>query len=431
MKNKTIKVDYLARVEGEGGLLVKVRKDTVTEVQFNIFEPPRFFEAFLQGRRFTEAPDITARICGICPIAYQMSSSHAMEQACGVHVEGVMRQLRRLIYCGEWIESHALHMFLLHAPDFLGYEDGLRMAQDHPDLVKKALQLKKIGNDLMVVIGGREIHPINTRVGGFYRAPYKVELDALIEPLQWALEFSLEAVKFTAGLTFPDFERDYELVSLKHPDEYAITEGWIVSNKGIDIAIDQFLDVFEEEHVAHSTSLQGRIKARGDYLTGPLARFCNNYDQLPEVARKAAQEVGLSPNCLNPFKSIVIRAVETVFACHEALRIVREYQEPAQSFIDCPPRDGVGHGCTEAPRGILYHRYQIGADGLIKTARIIPPTSQNQKSIEIDLQEFVQRNLFLSHEKLTWQCEQVVRNYDPCISCSCHFLKLRIEHEDT
>ncbi len=205
MKHKTIKVDYLARVEGEGGLLVKVRKDKVSEVQFNIFEPPRFFEAFLQDRKFTEAPDITARICGICPIAYQMSSSHAMEQACGVRVEGVLRQLRRLIYCGEWIESHALHMFLLHAPDFLGYEDGLRMAHDHPELVQKALRLKKIGNDLMVVIGGREIHPINTRVGGFYRAPYKTELDALIEPLQWALEFSLEAVKFTAGSNVPGF----------------------------------------------------------------------------------------------------------------------------------------------------------------------------------------------------------------------------------
>lgn len=203
MKNKTIKVDYLARVEGEGRLMVKVRKDKVTDVQFGIFEPPRFFEAFMEGRNFTEAPDITARICGICPVAYQMSSSHAMEQACGVRVEGALRQLRRLIYCGEWIESHALHIFLLHAPDFLGYEDGLQMAKDHPDLVAKALKLKKIGNDLMVVIGGREIHPINTRVGGFYRAPYKAELDALIEPLEWALNFSLEAVRFTSGLTFP------------------------------------------------------------------------------------------------------------------------------------------------------------------------------------------------------------------------------------
>jgi len=431
MKNKTIKVDYLARVEGEGRLMVKVRKDKVTDVQFGIFEPPRFFEAFLQGRRFTEAPDITARICGICPIAYQMSSCHAIEQACGVRVEGVLRQLRRLIYCGEWIESHALHIFMLHAPDFLGYEDGIQMAQDHPDLVTKALKLKKIGNDLMVVIGGREIHPINTRIGGFYRAPYKAELDTLIEPLEWALNFSLEAVRFTAGLPFPEFERDYELVSLKHPDEYAITEGRIVSNKGIDIEIDRFLEVFEEEHVSHSTSLHARVKARGDYLTGPMARFLNNYDQLPEVARRAAEEVSLSPKCTNPFKSIVIRAVELVFSCHEALRLIKEYQEPSQPYIDCPPRDGVGHGCTEAPRGILYHSYRIGADGLIKTARIIPPTSQNQKAIEVDLKAFVEKHMNLPQDKLTWQCEQMVRNYDPCISCSCHFLKLTIERDDT
>ena len=430
MKNRTIEVDYLARVEGEGRLLVKVRRDKVTEVQFNLIEPPRFFEAFLQGRKYTEAPDITARICGICPIAYQMSSSQAMEQACGVKVEGTLRQLRRLIYCGEWIESHALHIYLLHAPDFLGYEDALLMARDHPAAVEKALKLKKIGNELMILLGGREIHPINTRVGGFYKAPTRQELEAMVPSLQWALDFSLETVKFAAGLPFPDFERDYELVSLRHPDEYPITEGRIVSNKGIDIDVSQFLDFFEEEHVPHSTSLHARVKERGDYLTGPLARYNNNYHQLPEIARKAAQAVGLGEKCLNPFKGIIVRAVETVFACHEALRLIDVYQEPPHAHIEVPPRAGIGHGCTEAPRGILYHRYQIDDNGLIKTARIIPPTSQNQKSIEVDLRGFVEKNLHLSQEKLTWQCEQVIRNYDPCISCSCHFLNLAIERED-
>ncbi|MEW5795320.1 MAG: Ni/Fe hydrogenase subunit alpha [Candidatus Zixiibacteriota bacterium] len=429
MKNKTIKVDYLARVEGEGRLLVKIKNDKVSEVQFNIIEPPRFFEAFLQGRQYTEAPDITARICGICPIAYQMSSSHAMEQACGVRVDGALRQLRRLIYCGEWIESHALHIYLLHAPDFLGYEDALLMAKDHGALVERALRLKKIGNDLMVLLGGREIHPINTRVGGFYSLPPRDKLQALIGPLEWALEFALETVKFTGGLPFPEFERDYELVSLRHPDEYPITEGRIVSDKGIDIETSEFLNVFEEEHVPHSTSLHARVKARADYLTGPLARYNNNYDKLPEIARKAAGEAGLGATCLNPFKGIIVRAVETVFACHEALEIIRAYQEPPHPYIDVRPRAGVGHGCTEAPRGILYHRYQIDDQGFIKAARIIPPTSQNQKAIELDLRGFVEKNLHLPQDKLTWQCEQVIRNYDPCISCSCHFLKLVIERE--
>jgi coenzyme F420-reducing hydrogenase alpha subunit len=253
----------------------------------------------------------------------------------------------------------------------------------------------------------------------------------MVEPLQWALEFSLETVKWTATLPFPDFERDYELVSLRHPGEYPITEGRIVSNKGIDIEVNQFLDYFEEEHVPHSTSLHARVKARGDYLTGPLARYNNCYDQLPEVAREAAEEVGLGPNCLNPFKSIIVRAVETVFACHEALQIIESYEEPDQPYIDVPPREGVGHGCTEAPRGALYHRYQIDGDGLIKNARIIPPTSQNQKAIEADLRGFVEKNLSLTQEKLTWQCEQMIRNYDPCISCSCHFLNLTVEREDS
>ncbi|UCD94257.1 MAG: Ni/Fe hydrogenase subunit alpha [Candidatus Zixiibacteriota bacterium] len=429
MKSKSIKVDYLARVEGEGRLLVKIKNNKVSDVKFNIIEPPRFFEAFLRGRRFTEAPDITARICGICPVAYQMSSLHAMESICGKKVTGPLRDLRRLLYCGEYIESHALHIYLLHAPDFLGYEDAIQMAKDHPELVKKALRLKKIGNDLMILLGGREIHPINVKVGGFYKVPTKKQLEEHIEPLKWALEFALETVKVTATLPFPDLERDYEFVSLHHPEEYPLCEGKLVSNKGVDITIDDFLKCFEEEHVEHSTSLHARVKARGDYLVGPMARYNNNFDRLPAVARKAAKEAGLEKSCSNPFKSIIVRAVETAFACHEALRLIKKYEMPDKPYVEVKPRQGTGHGCTEAPRGILYHRYKIDSNGVIQDARIIPPTSQNQKSIEADLLRFVEKNIELPHDKLTWQCEQVVRNYDPCISCSCHFLKLKIERE--
>lgn len=429
MINKTIKVDYLARVEGEGKLLVKIKNGRVTESKLAIFEPPRFFEAFLRGRYFTEAPDITARICGICPVAYQMSSSYAMEDACGATVGGQLRALRRLIYCGEYIESHALHVYLLHAPDFLGYEDAIQMAKDHADVVKQALQLKKIGNDLMIALGGREIHPINTRVGGFYKAPSKKELQRFVDPLKWALDASLATVKWTSQLPFPDFERDYEFVSLRHPEEYPLTEGNVVSTKGINIPINKFLDVFEEIHVEHSTSLQARVIERGDYLAGPMARYANNYDLLPEVAKSAAHEAGLSEVCRNPFKSIIVRSVELVFACHEALRIIEQYEQPDRPYVDVVPRAGIGHGCSEAPRGLLYHRYRIGEDGIIQDARIIPPTSQNQQAIEEDVRQFVEKNLHLTTEKLTWQCEQTVRNYDPCISCSCHFLKLQIVRE--
>ncbi|MDX9857563.1 MAG: Ni/Fe hydrogenase subunit alpha [candidate division Zixibacteria bacterium] len=429
MISKTIKVDYLARVEGEGKLLVRIKNGKVVEAKLGIFEPPRFFEAFMRGRYFTEAPDITARICGICPVAYQMSSSYAMEDACGATVDGQLRALRRLIYCGEYIESHALHVYMLHAPDFLGYEDAIQMAKDHAETVKQGLQLKKIGNDLMIALGGREIHPINTRVGGFYKAPTKKQLQKFVDPLKWALETSLATVGWTAQLPFPDFERDYEFVSMRHPDEYPFTEGHVVSSKGIDIPISRFLDTFEEIHVEHSTSLQAKVIERGDYLAGPMARYANNFDKLPEVARQAAREAGLGEVCRNPFKSIIVRSVELVFACHEALRLIEQYEPPDRPFVEVVPRTGVGHGCSEAPRGLLYHRYRIGADGLIQEARIIPPTSQNQQAIEEDLRRFVEKNLHLSTEKLTWQCEQAVRNYDPCISCSCHFLKLQIEKD--
>jgi len=429
MKSKKIKVDYLARVEGEGGLLVRIKNDAVTDVEFNIFEPPRFFEAFLRGRKYTEAPDITARICGICPVAYQMSSSHAMEDACGIKVGGPLRELRRLIYCGEWIESHVLHIYMLHAPDFLGYEDAIQMAADHAELVKQGLQLKKIGNDLMILLGGREIHPINPRLGGFYKVPEKKELEKMLEPLKWASEAALETVRWTASLPFPDYERDYEFVSLRHPEEYPFNEGNIVSNKGIDIPISEFYDHFEEQHVAHSTSLQAMVKGRSDYLAGPAARYSNNFDRLPAEIQEAAGRAGLGEICRNPFKSIIVRAIEVLYSCHEARRIIENYEKPEKPYIEFGPREGVGHGCTEAPRGLLYHRYRIDDGGIIQDAKIVPPTSQNQKAVEEDLRRFVEKNLHLSHDKLTWQCEQVVRNYDPCISCSCHFLKLKIKHE--
>jgi sulfhydrogenase subunit alpha len=427
--SKTIRVDYLARVEGEGALYVKIKENKVIDVKLKIFEPPRFFEAFLRGRSFTEAPDITARICGICPIAYQMSSCHAMEDACGVRVDGQLRALRRLIYCGEWIESHVLHVAMLHAPDFLGYESAIHMAKDHPDLVQKALKLKKIGNELVAFLGGREIHPINVRVGGFYKVPTKSELQSLVEDLKWARDAAYDLVRWTGTLEFPDFEQDYEFVALRHADEYPFNEGRLVSTKGLDIAIREYEEHFVEEHVEHSNALHSVIKGRGNYFVGPLARYNINFDKLPRSVQKAAKDAGLGPVCKNPFKSIIVRSIETLYACEEALRIISEYEMPERPYVEVQPRAGVGCGCTEAPRGILYHRYRIDDTGTILDAKIVPPTSQNQKTIESDLWHFVPKNINLSKEQLTWKCEQAIRNYDPCISCATHFLKVEIERE--
>jgi len=429
MKSRTIDVDYLARVEGEGAIHVKVKGNKVTDVQLKIFEPPRFFEAFLRGRNFTEAPDITARICGICPIAYQMSAVHAMEDALGVKVEGQLRALRRLIYCGEWIESHALHVYMLHAPDFLGYQDAIQMAKDYPKEVQRALELKKIGNELVTLLGGREIHPINVKVGGFYKVPTKPQLASIVERLKWARDAAVETTRLVGTFRFPKFEQDYEFVALRHPDEYPFNEGHVASNKGLDIPVRDYEDHFFEEHMPYSSTLHSVYKDHGPYFVGPLARYNLNFDRLTPLAQKAARSAGLAPECRNPFKSIIVRSVETVYACEEALRIIDQYEMPEKPAVEVKPHASRGCGCTEAPRGSLYHRYRIDDSGTILDAKIVPPTAQNQRIIESDLREFVSKNLRLTQEKLTWQCEQAVRNYDPCISCSTHSLKLTIERE--
>jgi len=429
LRGNSIKVDFLARVEGEGGLHIKMKGKNVSDVKLVIFEPPRFFEAFLRGRKYTEAPDITARICGICPIAYQMSAIHAMENALGVKIDGMLRSLRRLLYCGEWIESHVLHVYMLHAPDFLGYQDVIRLAKDYPDVVQRALQLKKIGNEIVTLLGGREIHPINARVGGFYKVPSKRDLQPLAERLKWAQEAAIETVRLVAKFTFPEFERDYEFVALRHPDEYPFNEGRLVSNKGLDIPVSEYDNHFIEEHVPYSNALHSVLRQRGAYHVGPLARYSLNFDRLSPLAKESAKEAELGPTCNNPFKSIIVRSVETVYACEEALRIIELYEPPDRPSVAVEPHAGTGYACTEAPRGILYHRYHIDDKGIILDAKIVPPTSQNQKTIEQDLREFVSKRMNLPHDQLTWQCEQAVRNYDPCISCATHFLKLTVEKD--
>ncbi|MCS7136382.1 MAG: Ni/Fe hydrogenase subunit alpha [Nitrososphaerota archaeon] len=426
-KVKAVKVDYLARVEGEGSLYIKVKGSEVLDVKFKIFEAPRFFEAFLRGRKYHEVPDITARICGICPVAYQMSSVHALEDAFGVKVDGPLRELRRFFYCGEWIESHALHAFLLHAPDFLGYDDAIKMAKRYPDVVKKALTVKKIGNDIMARLGGREIHPVSVCVGGFYKVPTKRQMEAMKEDLKKGMDLSVELLKWVADLKFPDFEQEYEFVSLRHPNEYPFNEGRIVSNKGLDIAISEYEDNFVEEHVPYTNALHSYIKGRGSYMVGPLARINLNYDKLWDLTKDTLKSIGFKVPCNNPFKSIIARCAEITYSFEEALRIVDEYREPSAPMVDYEVKAGKGCGCTEAPRGSLYHRYEVAADGAILSAKIVPPTSQNQKRIEDDLRAMAPSVMKLPHDKAVWRFEQAIRNYDPCLSCATHFLRLEIE----
>jgi sulfhydrogenase subunit alpha len=424
---RVLSVDTLARVEGEGAMHVQVHGGEVTDVQLQIFEPPRFFEAFLRGRAYTEPPDITARICGICPVAYQMSACNAIEQACGVVVPEEIRQLRRLLYCGEWIESHALHVYLLHAPDFLGYPGVVEMARDYRELVEQGLRLKKAGNQLLELIGGRAIHPVNVRIGGFYRLPTPAELREFRPVLEQALADSIATVQAVAGFETPDFEQPYTYLSLRREDGYPLESGSVVTSTGLAFPVERFDEHVAEQHVEHSHALHAWLRGSGPYVVGPLARYSLNHDVLTDVAKEAAAAAGLGDTCRNPFRSIVVRAVELVEACQVALQVVDTWQGAPFAAAPVEPRAGVGYGGTEAPRGLLIHRYRLAEDGTIEDAVIIPPTSQNQPSIEADLRGFVQDRLDLPDDELTRQCEQAIRNYDPCISCATHFLDLHVD----
>jgi len=426
--NRQLQVSGLARVEGEGALHVTVRDGRVEHVAMRIYEPPRFFEAFLRGRAYTEPPDITARICGICPVAYQLSACRAIESVCGVEIGGQLAALRRLLYCGEWISSHALHIYLLHAPDFLGYEDAITLAKDRREVVERGLALKKAGNAIMDLVGGRAIHPINVRLGGFYRVPTKAELAPLAEQLRRALDTAITTTAWVSTFDFPDLTLDHELLALHEPDRYAIESGTPRTASGTTFPLAEYTTHVVEEQVPHSTALHARLDGR-EFLTGPLARYAINSATLSPTARQVAADAGLGPLCRNPFQSIVIRAVEVVYAIDEALRLIDAYDPPEQSFVDVVARPGAGHGATEAPRGTLYHRYLLDEHGLISSADIVPPTAQNQAAIEADLAKLVDANLHLDDHALTHLCEQATRNYDPCISCSAHFLELTLDRQ--
>jgi sulfhydrogenase subunit alpha len=427
-QTRTIAVGTIARVEGEGALRVTVKDGEVRDVELRIFEPPRFFEAFLVGRHYSEVPDIVARICGICPVAYQMSAVHAIEQIFGLRVEGALRDLRRLLYCGEWIESHALHVYMLQAPDFLGYESGLTMAKDHPAVVTRGLRLKKAGNSIMTLLGGRSVHPVSVKVGGFSRVPSRRELDALTAELLWARDAAADTIRWAATFEYPDFAPDYTYVALRHPDEYPFNEGRLETSNGLSISVGEFEQHFTEHQVSYSNALQCTFQGM-PYLVGPLARVNLNHDRLPPPVKQVLADTGLQLPLRNPFHGIIARSIEILYALEESLRLIERYETPPAPALPVTVRSGTGTACTEAPRGILYHRYRVDDEGVVREAKIVPPTSQNQGRIEQDLRQFMPRLLNLSNEDASLACERVIRCYDPCISCATHFLRLEIERE--
>lgn len=423
-----IHVPVLARVEGEGTLDLRVRDGTIEELRLRIFEPPRMFEKLLEGRDYTEVPDMVARICGICPVAYQMSAVHAIESLLGAQPGPWVRDMRRLFYCGEWIQSHSLHIHMLAAPDFLGCASITEMARGYAAEVRRGLKLQALGNDIIRLLGARSVHPVGARVGGFHHAPARAQADALREKLAAALPEAEALVRWTAALDLPADEQDFTAVSLRHPREYPMNEGRLVSSRGLDIAASGFDSRFVEHQEAHSTALHCLLDGQ-PYLVGPLARLNLNFDRLPSSVRTLADNLDIKFPSRNMYHSIVARALEIVVAMREAMRILETYEEPASAYIGVTPRAGTGYGCTEAPRGILWHRYEIDATGKIVTARIVPPTSQNQARMEADLRSSLQSlGVRQGEAALRRRGERVIRNYDPCISCATHFLDLRV-HE--
>jgi sulfhydrogenase subunit alpha len=429
--DRTIRIAAIARVEGEGALNVTVRDGRVVAAELNIYEPPRFFEAFLRGREVREVTDIVARICGICPAAYQMTAAHALEKALGIAVPAGVRNLRRLLYCGEWIESHALHVYMLHAPDFLGYESGIALAADRRDIVERGLRLKKIGNRILEVLGGRAVHPINVTAGGFYRSPPVADVKALLPDLGWGLSAAIDTFRWAAGFDFPTLEMDYESVSLHHPSEYPMNEGSVVSSAGLAVPPEEYEQHFGESHEPQSTALHSlRLPDNKPYLVGPLARYNLCRDQLTPAAKQEAEAARLEWPCRNNFKSILARSLEMIVAFEEAIRLADGYTvEPAPSRTELPIRAGEGCHATEAPRGLIFHRYRVDEHGLIAQAKIVPPTSQNQAQIERDLSAFLPGILDRDDAEVGRRCEHLIRNYDPCISCATHHLRVTIDRE--
>lgn len=424
---KNIQVPALARVEGEGGLYIGLQDGKAVEIRLDIYEPPRFFEGFLIGRFLQEVPDITARICGICPVAYQMSSAIALENALGIKVSPQVRALRRLMYCGEYIESHALHIYLLQAPDLLGKESALELASVAPQVVKDALRLKKIGNDILKAIGGRSIHPVNVCVGGFYSWPERAALADLLPDLRWGLQAAVACADWARTLPYPKLEIDYEFVALHHPDEYALIDGEVWSSRGRRLSIHEYETAYIEEHVRHSNALHGRTVEGSTYIVGPLARLNLNHAQLLPHAQEALRASQIQLPLNNPYMSLLARAIELVHFYEDAIQLVEGYDPSGPAHVELRLKAGEGSGATEAPRGLLYHRYKIDDQGLITFAKITPPTAQNLPRIEADLLALAPKLMEMPEAEATLSAEHLVRSYDPCISCATHFLKLKVE----
>jgi sulfhydrogenase subunit alpha len=422
----TVKIDvhHVTRVEGHGNIVVDVKKGKVKECRFDVVEAPRFFEAFVRGRPYYELSHITSRICGICSVGHATASLHATEKALGVEPAEQAVLLRKLIFHGEIIDSHVLHTYYLAAPDFFGVHSVIPLAETHRDVVERALRIKKLSGDLCAMIGGRHTHPCAMAVGGFTHTPTEQELRDMRARLVDARADMDETVALFSGLAWPEFERETEYVCLKQDDEYAFVDGTVVTSDGFSYPMEDYRQVANEACVPHSTAKWTHHK-RDSYMVGALARLNNNFDQLHPRAKEAAARLGLEPVVTNPFLNTAAQVVEMVHCVEDSVRIVDELLTRGVQPEEPPAVDvraGEGVGACDVPRGILFHNYVYDENGICTEANCVIPTNQNMANLNADMQVLVPQILDKPQEEIRLTLEMLVRAYDPCISCSAHFL---------
>jgi coenzyme F420-reducing hydrogenase alpha subunit len=426
MTTVNVDVHHLTRVEGHGNIVVDVEHGELKKCEWQIVEAPRFFEAMLRGRPYYEASHITSRICGICSVGHATASLRATENALGVAISEQTELLRKLLFHGEMLDSHVLHVYMLVAPDFFGAGSVLPLAASHPEVVLRALRIKKLSGDLCAAIAGRHTHPIAMTVGGFTHLPKEKELLELRKRLVAAREDMDETIALLKTLPWPAFERETEYVSLQKDDEYAFIDGRIATTDGFGYELPDYRKVTNEYLVPHSTAKWTKHN-RDSYMVGALARFNNNYDQLHPRAKAAAEELGMKPVVTNSFLNSGAQAVEMVHCVEDSIQLIDQLvgrgieEEPLYEFQG---KGGEGVGSCDVPRGILFHNYFIDDDGLIEGANCIIPTNQNHANIEADMHALLPQILDRSQEEITLAMEMLVRAYDPCISCSTHLLKV-------
>ncbi len=436
-RNLSVNVEFLTRVEGHGHIVVDVAEGVLKTCQLQIVEAPRFFEAMLQGRSIFEAQHITSRICGICACGHSLASIQAAEAAIGFTPSEQTLKLRKLLLHMENLDSHVLHIYLLAAPDLLGVKSFMGLMKDHADAVRRALRMKKACNDVCDILVGRHVHPISCVVGGFTMLPGPKELEAMHALLLQVREDLAPTVALAATLEFPEFERQTEYVGLISDDgEYPLLSGDVGSTDGVRKAKEDYRAITNEFLLPHSSAKHARL-SRSSYMVGALARFNLNHDKLHPKAKETAAAVGLKPLCTNPYLNTAAQLVECAHCTEEAIAIIEDLMDrgvdPSEAVIvginenhSIPVQAGSGVGAVEVPRGILFHHYQVDEQGIIQEANCVIPTGQNLQNIEDDMHKLVPELLDRSDEEITLALEMLVRAYDPCISCSTHFLEVDI-----